>query len=253
MTCYLPPIDKPDAIYTIHIKRFDPEKDQEPHWESYQIPFVRTMTVIESLEYLWDQGEYIAFRSNCREFTCGSCAMEIDGKPALACDTLLQDGIRIEPMSRFPLIKDLVVDISNVPERYKELKLWPECKHREPVNNDTPPLPASDEVIQHYRETFSRCIECYSCLDACPQSDSDESPYYGPLYMLQLARVAEHPIDELDRVRQSADSGIWLCVNCYECANVCPMNLSPATIINQMRAKVIRRPDLLLRKRKKEA
>ncbi len=252
MTCYLPPIDKPDAIYNIQILRFDPEKDRYPHWESYQVPFVRTMTVIEALEYLWDQGEYIAFRSNCREFTCGSCAMEINGKPALACDTLLEDGMRIEPLSRFPVIKDLVVDTSTVPERFKALKLWPECKHREPATKDSPPLPAAKSAIEHYRETYSRCIECYSCLDACPQSDSDESPYFGPLYMLQLARVMEHPLDEKDRVAQAAEAGISHCINCYECANVCPMNLSPATIVNELRSKTIRRLDLLFGRRRKE-
>ena len=93
MTCYIPSIDQPDDIYTIRIKRYDPEKEDGPRWVSYQVKFVKTMTVMEALEYLWDQGEYISFRANCREFTCGSCAMLINGKPRLACDTLLENNM----------------------------------------------------------------------------------------------------------------------------------------------------------------
>jgi succinate dehydrogenase/fumarate reductase iron-sulfur protein len=251
MTCYLPPIDNPDAIYNIQILRFDPDYDKTSHWETYSIPFVRTMTVIESLEWLWDQGEYIAFRSNCREFTCGSCAMEINGKPALACDTPLKYGMKIEPLSRFPVLKDLVVDTSSVAERYKELRLWPECKHeRDGKSCGIGDWTIDWDVIERYRETYSRCIECYSCLDACPASHSDRSPYYGPMYMLQLARSMEHPADEADRVAEAAkQSGMWFCVNCYECRSVCPMELSPVEQVGRLRRKVLRRPGLILGKR----
>jgi succinate dehydrogenase/fumarate reductase iron-sulfur protein len=254
MTCYLPPIDKPDAIYDVHILRFDPDVDQEAHWETYQIPFVRTMTVIEGLEWLWDQGEYIAFRSNCREFTCGSCAMEINGKPALACDTLLQDGIKIEPMSRYPVLRDLVVDSSSVSERYKELKLWPECTHSKDGGEcGSKKWNVDKDVIKRYREIYSRCIECYCCLDACPASHSDQSPYYGPMYMLQLGRAMEHPLDEADRVAQAAKkSGMWFCINCYECASVCPVQLSPAAVVGRIRRKVWKRPDLILGRGRRE-
>lgn len=248
MTCYLPPIDKPDALYTINVLRFDPEKDRAPHWETYQVPFVRTMTVIEALEYLWDQGNYIAFRSNCREFTCGSCALEINGRPALACDTLLEDGMRLAPLSRFPVIKDLVVDTSSVSDRYRQLKLWPECKNKKKIQHQEEKFfNVSSAILKKYKEIYSRCIECCCCLDACPASDRDDSSYYGPLYILQLSRVADHPLDEMDRIRQAATAGIWQCVNCYECANVCPINLSPATIVNELRMKAIRRQDILFR------
>ena len=255
MTCYLPPIVEPEAIYDVSILRFDPDVDAEPHWDNYKIPFVRTMTVIEGLEWLWDQGEYIAFRSNCREFTCGSCAMEINGKPALACDTLLEDGIRIEPMSRYPVLRDLVVGSSSVARRYKELRLWPECKHdKDGKTCSTGDWTIDWDVIKRYRETYSRCIECYSCLDACPASHSDRSQYYGPMYMLQLGRAMEHPADEADRVGQAArQSGMWLCINCYECATVCPMQLNPAEVVGRLRRKVMKRPGLIMGRRSREA
>ena len=126
MTCYIPTIDHPEAIYTVTIKRFDPEIDEKPYWTAYKVPFVKTMTVMEALEYLWDQGEYIAFRANCREFTCGSCAMLINGKPQLACDTLLKNNMTLEPLSRYPVLRDLVVDTQKTINKIKELKYWPE-------------------------------------------------------------------------------------------------------------------------------
>ena len=154
MTAYILDIDKPEAIYTIRIRRFNPDTDRQSHWETYEVPFVKTMTVIEALEYLWDQGEYIAFRANCREFTCGSCAMLINGKPMLACSTLLKDNMALEPLTRYPLVRDLVVDIGAVTEKLKQLQYWP-------VNDDqNGEFTVSRKVSQDFAAIYSRCIEC---------------------------------------------------------------------------------------------
>lgn len=233
MTAYIPPIDQADAIYTLHVRRYDPESSAPARWETYQVPFVRTMTVMEALEYLWDQGTYIAFRANCREFTCGSCAMQINGKPRLACDSLLEDGMRVEPLSRYPVLKDLVVDTSQVRDKWQELALWPERR-------DGEAFAVSPQILEQYQQIFSRCIECYSCLEACPQSDTEESPYDGPMWMLQIARAAAHPLDVADRVAQAEARGLWRCVNCYECADVCPMELRPVTLVNKLRSQATR-------------
>lgn len=233
MTCYIPPIERPEAVYTIHIRRYDPEDGMGVHWKSYRIPFMRTMTVVQALEYLWDQGEYIAFRANCREFTCGSCAMLVNGKPRLACDTLLEDQMRIEPLSRYPVVKDLVVDTGRVKEKFRELELWPEGRDRQALYNP------SKHVLEKYRRVYSRCIECYCCLEACLKSDSEGAAFDGPMYLLQLARVRDHPLDARDRIAQAGLSGMWLCVNCYECADACPIDLSPVSLINQMRFRAI--------------
>ncbi|MBI2863242.1 MAG: succinate dehydrogenase/fumarate reductase iron-sulfur subunit [Chloroflexi bacterium] len=234
MTSYIPPIDKPQAIYTLSVKRFDPERDSAPHWETYQVPWVVTMTVVEALEWLWDQGHYIAFRTNCREFTCGSCAMLINGKPALACDTPLKDRMRIEPLTRYPLVKDLVVDQSAVPKKWKELKLWPHVRDGKPIDE------VSAESRAGWHRSFARCIECYICLDACPVSDTEDSEYDGPMWMLQIARARAHPKDGQDRLEQAAQRGIGACTTCYECEGVCPVNLSPIKEIQRLRSGLVR-------------
>ncbi len=233
MTCYIPPIEKPDAIYTVHVRRFDPSTDAAPRWESFSIPFVRTLTVVEALEYLGDQGTYIAFRANCREFTCGSCAILVNGKPRLACDTLLEDGMRLEPLSRYPVLRDLVVDTSPIRERMRALRLWPEGKDR------GVPYAPSAAALDGFHRTYSRCIECYCCLEACPASQSEQSAFPGPMYQLQLARARAHPLDALDRVDFAKRAGLWHCVNCAECREACPLDLSPVAEINRMRLRAV--------------
>lgn len=229
MTCYLLPIDEPEAIYNIEILRFNPETDDRPHWESYRVPYVKTITVVEALEYLWDQGKYIAFRANCREFTCGSCAMLINGKPQLACNTLLEDGMRLEPLSRYGVLRDLVVDNDVVQTKLKEIEYWPNSCHRDVE------FTVTQKVMGDYGKIYSRCIECTCCLEACPVSRSEVSGFAGPMYALLLARVSNHPLDTRDRVSLASDCGIWSCVNCFECEDVCPMSLAPVKEIIKFR------------------
>jgi len=231
MTCYLLPIENPDQIYSIHIKRFNPETDERPYWASYQVPHVDTMTVVEALEYIWDQGEYIAFRTNCREFTCGSCAMLINGKSRLACDTLLEDGMRLEPLSRYPVLRDLVVDNRLVKQKLQDIQYWPV------TNGEDQAFNVSKQTLEDYGQIYSRCIECTCCLEACPASHSEFSKFDGPMYMLLLGRVASHPLDRLDRIQQASDRGVWACASCFECMDVCPMNLNPAKEVTKLRRK----------------
>ena len=233
---HIPSIDRPQRHIRIQIRRFDPERDREPRWESHEIPWVPSMTVMQALEWLWDQGVYVAFRQNCREFTCGSCAMVVNGKASLACDTRVQDGMRIEPLSRYPVIKDLVVDTSAVRETWKELELWPHVRGEEqPI-----PIRPDQRTVHRYGVIYARCIECYSCLDACPASESERSTFVGPMWMLQIARAREHPLDGVDRLRQAWDHGLSLCVNCGECQSVCPVGLSPVAVIDELRADSLR-------------
>jgi succinate dehydrogenase/fumarate reductase iron-sulfur protein len=235
MTCYIPKIENPEAIFTIKIRRFNPETDEKPCWKSYEVPFVKTMTVVEALEYLWDQSEYVAFRANCREFTCGSCAMLINDKPQLACNTLLEDDMTLEPLSRFPVIRDLVVDVESVKSKLKTLKYWPVAENRELK------IEVAEKIMERFHEAFSPCVECGCCLDACSMSHSEQSKFDGPMYLLQIARAKLHPLDTMDRVQQASARGAWSCVNCFECADVCPVGLSPGEEITKLRREAVKK------------
>jgi len=191
------------------------------------------MTVIEALEWLSDQGIYVAFRANCREFTCGSCAMRINGKPGLACDTPLVDNVRLEPLDRYSVKRDLVVETSAVREKWKGLRLWPHERSPEPLRH----VPRSS--LEGWHRSYARCIECYACLDGCPSSRSDTSPYAGPMWMLQIARARAHPRDGFARLEQAVGEGVGRCVTCYECADVCPVDLSPVFEIQHLRRSIL--------------
>jgi succinate dehydrogenase/fumarate reductase iron-sulfur protein len=235
MTTYLQPIIKPEAVHTIRIRCFNRETDAKPHWQVYSVPYVRSMTVIQALEHLWDQNTYIAFRANCREMTCGSCAMLINGKPQLACMTLLENESKVEPLSQYPVLRDLIVDTSSVEQKYRDLKLWPERQRGAQVGS------VSSDVLEAYQQTYSRCIECHCCLESCPQSDAETTQFDGPMFMLQMARIGSHPLDTENRSLQAIKRGAFSCVNCYECAAVCPVDLNAAEEIGRLRGSALRR------------
>ena len=233
MSTYIPPIDDPEEIYPLRILRYDPDGDGARHWETFQIPWVPAMTVMQALEWLWDQGQYVAFRANCREFTCGSCAMRINGRQGLACDTLLTNHTKLEPLERYPVKKDLIVDTHAVREKWRALELWPNTERSQPLRE------VSKSALEGWHRTYSRCIECYACLDACPASESDVGEFAGPMWMLQIARARAHPLDGADRLDQAIGEGIGRCVTCYECAEVCPVSISPVSEIQVLRRDVL--------------
>jgi len=237
LTAYILPIEKPEKMVQIHVPRYNPEVDATPEMVTYTVPFVPTMTVMQALEYLWDQGEYIAFRSNCREFTCGSCAILINGEPRLACMTVLQDGMRLEPLSLFPTLRDLVVDQTKLLNKYANLRLWPDNPR---VCFDD--FQVSPQTIRRYGDIYSRCVECYCCLEACPSVAVDWESYAGPMLMIQLARVGEHPLDQEDRLKMAVANGLYLCTTCKKCEEVCPLDIScPRDVTENFRAQVVDR------------
>jgi succinate dehydrogenase/fumarate reductase iron-sulfur protein len=160
--------------------------------------------------------------------------MLINGKPRLACDTLLEDKMDLEPLTRFPVVRDLVVDTSSVKSKLQELQYWPV------TGEQGREFTITEEALENFREVFSRCIECYCCLEACPASASEASLFDGPMYLLQVARAGHHPLDTLNRIKQASERGIWACVSCFECADVCPVNLSPGEEIAKLRGQAVK-------------
>lgn len=231
---YIPPINSQKKI-RVKIFRYDPTKDGHPRFETYEIPFIETMTVIEVLEYLWDHGTYVAFRSNCREFTCGSCTMLINRKPALACKTLAEDGMILEPLPIFPIIKDLIVDTTRLEKKYEELRLWPE--RLVPPQSE---IKVSSQIQARYSELYHRCVECLACFVACPVASVAMDKFAGPMLMLQLARLNDNPYDQADRIRLASLNGLFHCSMCNKCLEVCPMKLDvPSRVIEPMRAAAV--------------
>jgi succinate dehydrogenase / fumarate reductase iron-sulfur subunit len=192
----------------------------------YKVPAVPGMVVLDAM--LWIQAHIdgdLAVRWNCKAARCGSCSAEINGMPKLMCKTRVDayEGrtIWVQPMRTFPLVKDLVTDVS-----------W---NYR--VNQEIPPFtPPADvpspwtiyqEDVERLFE-FRRCIECFLCQDVCHiLRDKDlKSRYYGPRFMVREAYLDMHPMDTLERMAGIKDqSGIGYCNITKCCTEVCPEHI----------------------------
>ena len=214
----------PDA----HLRVFRGAPDEEARFDEFDVPVEEGMVVLDALH--WIQGHEapdLAVRWNCKAAKCGSCSAEVDGRPRLTCKTRLSDfdldqPITVEPMRAFPLIRDLVTDVSWNYEVNKTIAPF------------TPPddVPQEDwrwqqqdiERVQEYR----KCIECFLCQDVCHvlRNHETENPFMGPRYLVRVAGLEMHPIDEADRRGYLKDSGgIGYCNITKCCTEVCPEHI----------------------------
>jgi succinate dehydrogenase / fumarate reductase, iron-sulfur subunit len=183
------------------------------------------MVVLDAvLEIQRSQAPDLAVRWNCKAAKCGSCSAEVNGKPRLMCKTRLDhlpadEAITVEPMRAFPIIRDLVTDVSwNYEVNKKIIPFTP----RED-------LPEGDYLIDQAdtdrMSEFRKCIECFMCQDVCHilRDHRMHNKYYGPRFMVRLASLDMHPLDGIDRIDQIADdAGIGLCNITKCCTEVCP-------------------------------
>jgi len=194
----------------ISIRRYDPDADAEPRWADYTVPSGDRTTVLEALEYIYENIDpTLAFRFGCRFDSCGLCAVELNGQPRMACLALLKDGIKIAPLSGMPVLRDLVIDRTQFFEALRELQLFiPEQPdNREPQILEAPTL--------HAR--LSGCVECLACNSSCSGYDFDTNPLAGPYVLLKLAQLHLDPRNTIDRRRQAQELGADACSDCHGC------------------------------------
>ena len=214
----------PDA----HLRVFRGSPGEEGRFDEFDVPVEEGMVVLDALH--WIQGHEapdLAVRWNCKAAKCGSCSAEVDGRPSLMCKTRLSDfdleqPITVEPMRAFPLIRDLVTDVSWNYEVNKTIQPF------------TPPadVPQEDwrwqqedvERVQEYR----KCIECFLCQDVCHvlRNHETERPFMGPRFLVRTAGLEMHPIDQADRREYLKESGgIGYCNITKCCTEVCPEHI----------------------------
>ena len=188
----------------------------------YEVENVSGMVVLDAvLEVQRTQAPDLAVRWNCKAAKCGSCSAEVNGLPRLMCKTRLDhlpadEPITVEPLHAFPVIRDLVTDVS-----------W-----NYEVNKRIPPFtPAPDAVWSIGQEDvdrmseFRKCIECFLCQDVCHilRDHRMHSRYYGPRFLVRIASLEMHPLDTLDRLAETVDEGgLGLCNITKCCSEVCP-------------------------------
>jgi succinate dehydrogenase / fumarate reductase, iron-sulfur subunit len=218
--------------------------DDKPRWEEFELAWHPGMNVISSMMEIarnpvtrdGKPTTPITYDSNCLEEICGSCAMLINGKARMACSALvdhLEKPIRLEPLSKFPIIRDLAVDRSVLFENLKRVKAWV------PVDG-TYDLGSGPRVTMHEQEEaypLSRCISCTICMEVCPQFNEDTG-FVGAATISQVRLFNTHPTGaSLTRDRLLAlmgDGGIQECGFAQNCVEACPKDIPLTSSISEV-------------------
>ena len=221
----------------LQVYRYRPESDPEPSWDTFEVPLHSEWMILDALNYIKDQLDgSLSYRWACRMGVCGSCGMIVNGKPVLTCATyvesLLPGPIRVEPLQGFPVIRDLVGDITDFLDKLTRVKPWIVRAEEKPLADGE--YLQTPEQLTEYKQ-YSMCINCMLCYSACPIYALDPE-FIGPAAIALAQRYNMDSRDQADQERLdvlSQHDGIWACTFVGECSAVCPKNVDPAGAIQR--------------------
>lgn len=214
--------------YGIRISRFNPETDPGPALREYRLPRTEEKkTVLEALLAIYEEVDStLLFQFGCRYELCGKCAVKVNGRPALACKTPLEDLSILEPLDGFPVIRDLAVDRTGIlgELRRQEIALSP----REGMGTAIQP-PGYFRLL--------RCNECLSCLSVCPVFLQGR-PEGGALFNVRAAELHRDVRDGKERTEQMRSS--FLCTTCQACTAFCAAGIAMEEVVQELRRGVFK-------------
>ena len=231
-------------LVTLRIKKYNPNNDAAPTYKNYEVPVEKWTTVLDALlDAKQNLDHSIGVRYSCRQASCGSCGMKINGKPKLACFTKISEldsrEIVLEPMDNFPIIRDLAVNFSRMFANHK--KIMPYVMNDESeISNDAKEFLQNPNEVEEYIQ-FAGCIKCGLCNSACPTMSMDSS-FIGPQALAQAYRYVADNRDNgtKNRLRVIDEShGIWRCHFAGSCSEVCPKGVDPAMGIQLLRGYLL--------------
>lgn len=220
----------------LEILRYDPERDDAPHFQSYTVPYREDWVVLDAVNYVKEElDRTLSYRWSCHMAVCGSCGMVVNDEPVLACHAFLRDypaTIRIEPLYNFPVERDLVIVIDDFIDKLGSIRPYV-------VPNEERDL-SQGEYLQKPSQLatfmqYTACINCLLCYSACPQYALNEE-FIGPA---ALALAHRYNLDSRDIGRSAradvvaSNPGIWDCSFVGACSEVCPKSVDPAAAIQQ--------------------
>jgi succinate dehydrogenase / fumarate reductase iron-sulfur subunit len=251
-----PPSSSTDRVVRLRIRRQD-GPDLPARWEEFNVPRRPNMNIISCLQYITahpvtvdgKNTTPVVYDSGCLEEVCGACTMVINGRVRQSCSALvdkLAGGgvITLEPMGKFPLVRDLFVDRSRLFNDLKRARAWV------PIDGtyDLGPGPHVSQQLQQERYPLSRCISCGCCLEACPQY-TPVNHFVGAAVISQVRLFNDHPTgsalkeDRLDAMME--EGGIGDCGKAGNCVQVCPKEIplleSIATVQRQATVQTIKK------------
>ncbi len=221
------------------IFRFDPEKDPAPRFQDYAVDAEPSERILDCLNRIkWEQDGTLSYRHSCAHGVCGSDAMRINGKCALACQRLVKDyhgtEVKIEPLPSFKVLRDLIVDMS--PFFAKVELVRPFLVAGSPPEKERYQSP---EDRKRFDDAI-RCILCAVCVGACPVSNENPE-FLGPAPLVQAFRRIFDSRDEeqAERLKQlDYPDGAWGCVNHFECTRACPKEIPVTKSINLIKREL---------------
>ncbi len=225
------------------VYRFDPEGGEKPAFRDYEVRLEPSdRKVLDALERLKAQDDSLGYRRSCREGVCGSDAMNINGRNALACVTALEglaEPVTLAPLPGFPVIRDLIVDMTQFFAHYHAIR---------PYLISGEPLPERERLQspedRAKLDGLYECILCACCTSFCPSSWWNPGTFLGPAALLQAERfivdsrdrAAEERLAFLDDVYK-----LYRCRTIMNCTEVCPKGLNPAQAIERIKVQLLRR------------
>ena len=227
----------------ISIYRYDPDQDAAPYMKDYDVALEPSdRMLLDALVRVKAMDDTFAFRRSCREGVCGSDAMNINGKNGLACLTNVSDlGARVvlRPLPGLPVIRDLIVDMTQFFKQYHSIKPYV-------VNHD--PAPEKERLQSpEEREELNglyECILCASCSTACPSFWWNPDKFVGPAGLLQAYRFLADTRDQAtsERLDNLEDPyRLFRCHSIMNCVDVCPKGLNPTLAIGKIKELMVRR------------
>jgi succinate dehydrogenase / fumarate reductase iron-sulfur subunit len=232
----------------LEIKR-QASPDDPSVWESFELEWRPGMNVTTAMMDIaanpvtasGNSTTPVTYDSNCLEEICGSCAMRINGRARMACSALvdsLDQPIRVEPLSKFPLVRDLQVDRAVLFENLKAVKAWIPIDGTYDLGSGPRVTPQQQEI----NYPLSNCISCTCCMEVCPQFN-EETGFVGAATIAQVKLFNNHPTGKVlaaERLRALAgDGGIQECGFAQNCVEVCPKKLPLTDTISDVGRDVL--------------
>jgi succinate dehydrogenase / fumarate reductase iron-sulfur subunit len=223
-----------------NIQRFDPDTDQEPYYQEYRVAAEPTDRILDCLNRIkWEQDGTLGYRMSCGHGICGSDAMRINGVCSLACQKLVkeygEEGVILEPLPSFTVLKDLIVDLEPFFEKVKLIRPYL-------INKSTAPETERHQAPEDSKklDVAIRCILCACCMGACPVVHKNER-FMGPAPLVWAFRFIFDSRDDEYRERLQEvnyTDGAWACENKFECTRSCPKEIPITKYINTVRREI---------------
>jgi len=229
-----------------------------PQFQSYTIEANKGNTILECLDKIkWELDGSLSFRKNCRNTICGSCAVKINGRSALACKENVGSEIAknplsssqnipeivISPLNNLPVLKDLIVDMTNFWRDLEKIEPYVCSSARNTREKEFLQTPEERKLL----EETGNCIMCGACYSECNAKEVNDF-FVGPHALAKSYRLVTDSRDENKESRlekyDQINEGVWGCTRCYLCNEVCPMGVAPLEQISKIKGAILERKDL---------